>query len=147
MKNISINLKELYRNRNKKLLMNGKISILEPDKIEKQSILTSLLKAKVYAKGILLDLGCGGKPYEIIFSDIVEEYIGIDLPPTKTSNKQIKKPDVYGSALKLPFKSESFDTILCTQVLEHVPEPKKLLEEAFRVLKGDGYLIMTAPMT
>jgi len=80
------------------------------------------------------------------FFDVVEEYIGLDLPPYISANKSKNQADVYGSALNLPFKSESFDTVLSTQVLEHVPEPKKMLEEVYRVLKNGGCLILTAPM-
>ncbi|RJS78529.1 SAM-dependent methyltransferase [Methanophagales archaeon] len=142
-----MDIKSYWRRRDKKLLIQGKVSYLNPDKIERQSILTSLIEAKKYAKGKLLDMGCGSKPYELIFSDVVDEYVGIDLPPSKSTSKSENRADVYGSVLDLPFESESFDTILSTQVLEHVPEPKRMLEEAYRVLKKGGYLILTAPMT
>jgi ubiquinone/menaquinone biosynthesis C-methylase UbiE len=52
---------------------------------------------------------------------------------------------VRGNALALPFRSHSFDTALCFQVLEHVEEPSLLLDEALRILKPGGGLILTAP--
>ncbi|NMX21365.1 hypothetical protein C5S30_02785 [ANME-1 cluster archaeon GoMg4] len=142
-----MNPRSYWRERSKSLLLNGKISYLNPGKIERQSILTSLINAREYAGCKLLDMGCGNKPYESIFSDVADKEIGIDLPISKSANKLEKQADVYGSVLKLPFKSHSFDTVLSTQVLEHVPEPKRMLKEAYRVLKKDGYLILTAPMT
>lgn len=68
------------------------------------------------------------------------------MPVPKSATKVKKRADVYGSILNLPLKSNTFDTILSTQVLEHVPEPKVMLKEAYRTLKGGGYLILTAPM-
>ena len=88
-------------------------------------MLDALIDAKKYAKGVLLDAGCGDKPHESIFSGFVDGYIGIDLPISKSANKLEKRADIYGSILDMPFKSNSFDTVLSTQVLEHVPEPKK----------------------
>lgn len=143
-------VKEYWRRRTEKLLAKGKVSWLEIAKIDNQAILTSLINAKSYAKCKLLDAGCGNKPYEPIFSNFVDMHVGIDLPISESANKSEKKVDVYGSVLNMPFKSESFDTLLSTEVLEHVPEPKKYLEEMYRVLngaRGEKYLILTTPMT
>ena len=106
----------------------------------------SLSGAKKYVKGKLLDIGCGDKPYEQFFSDVVSEYIGIDLQQEDSANKLPKKADVYCDINKgLPFEDETFDTILCTEVLEHIPEPDNLIREARRVLKKDEFLIISAP--
>ncbi len=113
-----------------------RVSWFSPDKLEKDSILDSLVEAKVYARGRLLDIGCGRKPYKDIFSELVDEYIGMD----KTFG------DIKGSALKIPVNNESFDTILSTQVLEHVSDPQKMMNEIYRVLKKDGHAILTMPL-
>lgn len=68
-------IKNFWINREKKLLSMGRISILDPCKIERESILISLIIAKSYAKGILLDMGCGNKPYESVFSDVIDKHI------------------------------------------------------------------------
>ena len=141
-----MNIQSYWRKRSKNLLAKGKMSYLNPDKIERQSILTSLINARKYARGRLLDMGCGNKSYKSIFPDVVK-HIGVDLPISESANKLEKQADVYGSVLELPFNPNSFDTVLSTQVLEHVPEPKKMLKEAFRILKEGGHLILTAPMT
>jgi len=137
-------IKYFWINRNKDLLAKGKISWLEPSKIERQSILSSLIDAKKYIKGKILDVGCGNKPYKSIFEDVVEEYIGLDLPPPISTNVDA---DVFGNSLNLPFKSNVFDAVLSIQVLDDVPEPKKMMEETYRVLKNGGYLVLTAPLT
>ncbi len=128
------------------MLSRGKISYLVPYKIENQSILDSLIKARKYARGKMLDMGCGNKPYSDIYPNI-DEYIGVDLPLSVSANKLDKRADVHGSVLALPFKRNSFDTVVSNQVIEHIAEPKIMLQEAYRVLKKDGHLILTAPMT
>lgn len=92
-----------------------------------------------YARGWLLDIGCGGLPYRDLFKH-VERYIGLDVPPDGQVN-------VYGDGMALPFRRAVFDTVLCNEVLEHVPEPFMLLEEAARVLKPGGVLLLTTPQT
>jgi SAM-dependent methyltransferase len=92
-----------------------------------------------YAHGWLLDLGCGEKPYRDVFNH-VERYISLDVPPNC-------RVDIYGDGMRLPFRPAVFDTVLCNEVLEHVPEPSRLMEEAARVLKSGGVLLLTAPQT
>jgi len=116
--------------------MSSNISWLSPDKLEKDSLWDSIDESSKYAKGKLLDVGCGDKPYYQIFSRKVDSYVGLDL----------HGGDVIGSALKLPFKNNSYDTVLSTQVIEHVIDPQIMIKEAYRVLKKNGYLILTAPL-
>lgn len=112
------------------------LSWLAPDKIIKDSLWSSISQASKYAKGKLLDIGCGKKPYLPIFKNRVESYVGLDL----------KGGDVCGSALALPFPNNSFETVFSSQVLEHVTDHFLMIREAYRVLKPNGYLIMTAPL-
>jgi len=90
-------------------------------------------------RGRLLDVGCGARPYERLFPD-VSLYVALDLP----SNP---RADVHGNGLALPFEGEGFDVVFCSQVLEHVSEPGKLIREFARVLKPGGRLLLTAPQT
>lgn len=53
--------------------------------------------------------------------------------------------DVVGDVLHMPFEDETFNTVVCNQVLEHVPQPRVLIAEAHRVLLSGGYFICTAP--
>jgi len=91
------------------------------------------------AKGRVLDLGCGGQPYRNLFQN-ARSYVGLDLPPNRQA-------EVHGNALALPFVDSAFDTILCSEVLEHVPEPARLIAECKRVLKSEGILLLTTPQT
>jgi SAM-dependent methyltransferase len=92
-------------------------------------------------KGILIDLGAGVAPYEPYFKPYVDKYLKIDRFDYKDGD-----PNIIADASNLPLKNNSVDTILCTQVLEHVPEPKKIVDESFRVLKKGGIAIFTVPM-
>jgi SAM-dependent methyltransferase len=92
-----------------------------------------------YVQGRLLDLGCGGSPYRQLFSNI-SQYVGLDITPHQNV-------DVAGDGQVLPFFDNCFDTVLCNEVLEHVPEPSLLMAEVARVLKPCGFLILTTPQT
>lgn len=77
-------------------------------------------------------------------------YIGIDFSRegVKIANEKIKKKDFYfltADGLHLPFKSCQFDVVVCSEVVEHVTEKRRLLMEINRVLKLPGYLILTTP--
>lgn len=55
-----------------------------------------------------------------------------------------KNVDVTGQAENIPFKSETFDAVVCTQVFEHLPDPPKAANEIYRVLKKGGHCLLTA---
>ncbi len=115
-----------------------------PTYLEQESIFLSLQKAARQVQGgLLLDIGCGNRPYAFLFTTATQ-YVGIDLPAQDMTQRE---SDVWASGLQLPFASERFDIVLCTQVLEHVPQPWRLIQEAFRVLKAGGGFILTAPQT
>jgi SAM-dependent methyltransferase len=88
-------------------------------------------------RGEVLDIGCGSKPYRPLLIGATG-YVGLDSDPTRG-------PDVVGSALDLPFQDASFDSVLCNEVIEHVPDPQLALREIHRVLRPGGLLYLTAP--
>jgi SAM-dependent methyltransferase len=96
-----------------------------------------------WAHGVLLDVGCGVKPFEQVFAPYVEKYVGIEYSPE--SGYRGNKADICGDAGYLPFADASVDTILCTEVMEHVPDPERTIAEFARVLRPGGTLITTAP--
>ena len=111
----------------------------------------SLRAAAPRARGRLLDVGCGDKPYEAWFRPFVSAYVGIEHGATFAATAAgagtgaTGRPDVVYGAGTLPFKDGSFDTVLSVQVLEHTPRPGALMAEMSRVLAPDGVLILTAP--
>lgn len=94
------------------------------------------------ASGRMIDIGCGNKPLEAAFAPYVEEHVGVDHELTL---HDLSQADLVGTAYELPVEDASFDTVLCTAVLEHLEEPSAALREARRVLKEGGLAIYTMP--
>jgi SAM-dependent methyltransferase len=122
-------------------------SYWSPAKISATLLLRSLTEAAgKHARGRLIDIGCGAKPYSSIFSPRVDSYFGVDFSGTADANYGAEtKADLYidGTDTKLP--SGSFDTLLSTQVLEHVFETSKFIAECHRLLAKGGRGIFTIP--
>lgn len=93
-----------------------------------------------YANGKILDVGCGNKPYELLFNTSKEKYIGCDV--TQSSEHKV---DIICNATNILVEDESFDTVFSTQVLEHVDNSDLMLKECNRVLKTNGIFILSAP--
>lgn len=87
---------------------------------------------------IVLDVGCGGQPYGVLFSNCL--YIPMDLSIER-------RPTVVADARSIPVKSETVDCVLCTEVIEHVFDYGEVIREIKRVLRPGGKLILTAPMS
>lgn len=56
-----------------------------------------------------------------------------------------KTPDLQADAATLPLAADSFDAVICAELLEHVPDPRRVLAEAVRVLRPGGRLVLTIP--
>lgn len=84
----------------------------------------------------VLDIGCGMKPYLPFFKAKADTYMGVDIDSELNA-------ELTCMAEQLPFAKESFDVVLCTQVLEHSNEPQQVIREIHRVLKAGGTLILS----
>ena len=102
-------------------------------------------EAKKYAKGRLVDIGCGRMPYRRVLEPLVDSYTGVDHPKVSRLYKSGSRPEVLADAKKLPFDNNYFDTALLIQVLEHVDSPEEVIKEATRVLKPNGVMIISIP--
>jgi SAM-dependent methyltransferase len=92
--------------------------------------------------GRLLDFGCGSKPYKSIF--IVDEYVGVDFVNEGHPHDD-EQIDVYYDGKTIPFPDNSFDSILCSEVFEHIFNLSEILVELNRVLKPGGKILITCP--
>lgn len=93
-------------------------------------------------KGVLYDLGCGTRIYEEYFLQFVDTYIGVDWG----ASVHDLKADIAADLNKpLPIDANIADTVICLSVLEHLCEPQILLNEAYRILKPGGAIILQVP--
>lgn len=84
----------------------------------------------------VLDVGCGGKPYLPLLAERASAYFGVDA----VAGEWV---DDVAPAESLPYEDESFDVVICTQVLEHVDDPPKVLSEIERVLAPGGVAFLS----
>jgi 2-polyprenyl-3-methyl-5-hydroxy-6-metoxy-1,4-benzoquinol methylase len=120
-----------------------------PSNIDKfglrRAIQQSLEKHMPEMEGVLLDVGCGNKPYKgLITSEAskVDKYIGLDFKDNPIHNNN---PDIVWENGQIPLLDKSIDSVICTEVLEHCPHPEMVLKEISRVLKLGGTLFFTVP--
>jgi SAM-dependent methyltransferase len=101
-------------------------------------IITSLARGS----GLKLDIGCGSS--KILQS--LDRCVGFDIATRKLRYMaRYGKPLVEGTLFTLPFRDGSFDTVICSEVIEHVPEGLAPFTEMKRVLKPDGLLVLGTP--
>lgn len=89
-------------------------------------------------RGDLLDVGCGNAPYRVWYAPLVDSYRGYDHVPTAVTTE-------VGPAEDLPYDDASFDTVLATEVLEHVVDVNAAARELRRVLRPGGHALVTLP--
>lgn len=94
-------------------------------------------------RGRILDIGCGNRPMESLLEPDIA-YVGLDYPATYAKG-YTGRPDVFGDGQALPFRTESFDVVMVIDVLEHLPSPDQCVQEAARVLRDGGRLILQTP--
>jgi SAM-dependent methyltransferase len=98
--------------------------------------------ARNHARGRLVDIGCGEKPYVGLFAEYVDAHVGVDHPD---SPHALTSVDVLASAYEIPLADQTFDTALMIELLEHLETPAVALAEAHRLLRPGGWLILTTP--
>lgn len=96
-----------------------------------------------HAKGALLDLGCGKVPLFAAYRNYVTNNICVDWEDTLHKSEHLDL--TCDLTQDLPFKDEEFDTIILSDVLEHIPEPEHLWKEMARILAEGGKIILNVP--
>lgn len=95
----------------------------------------------------VLDVGAGSAPYRALFAQC--DYKTQDFSQLKADQLRhggYAAIDIVSPAHAVPVADASFDVLLCTEVLEHVPEPIAVIREFGRILRPGGRLILTAPL-
>lgn len=104
----------------------------------------SMIEAsKKHISGICLDIGSGNSPYRRYLN--VDEYISIDKADTQAVSYHKNSNAIDADARDLLLDDNYADTILLNQVLEHIYEYEKVLDEVKRVLKPEGKFIISVP--
>jgi SAM-dependent methyltransferase len=92
-------------------------------------------------------VGAGSAPYRKFFSHcryFTQDFARLD--PSQLLHGAYADVDYVSDAASIPVETGSFDAVICTEVLEHVAEPIKVVKEISRVLRPGGKLILTAPL-
>lgn len=92
----------------------------------------------------VLDAGAGSCRYKIYFSEC--EYKAQDFAKYTGADHKYGELDYVSDITAIPVPDSSFDFVLCTEVLEHVPDPISAIKEFSRVLRSGGKLVITAPL-
>jgi len=107
---------------------------------------------KIPAGSSILDAGAGEKQFRSFcqhlryFSQDFGQYDGKgDGSALQMGNWDQSDLDYLCDIVDIPVKDGQFDSVMCTEVLEHVPDPVRAIEELARIIKPNGYLLLTAP--
>lgn len=137
----------------KRLRALWKHSIFNPYHLDRTLLIEGLAAEAGEMRGKLLDVGCGDRPYAYLFKNI-DRYYGIEHPGAVMNVESALRVsfarlrgvvDAFADAKEIPFVDGTFDCCLCTEVLEHVPDPRIVLNEIRRVLKPGGKVLITVP--
>lgn len=86
---------------------------------------------------VVVDFGCGEKPYEPLFAGHIQKYIGVDVSRNPKADIIISAND------RVPIDGDVADVVLSVQVLEHVVDVDLYLSECWRMLKPGGILLLS----
>ena len=116
------------------------IEKMHPWFVARRKLVFDFLK-KIPKTAKILDVGCGsGHTIQYLKSKGFENIIGID-----NSSTFVDKYAYVADATYIPFKKESFDVVLCLDVLEHMKDDSLVSSAILNVLKKEGVLILTVP--
>jgi 2-polyprenyl-3-methyl-5-hydroxy-6-metoxy-1,4-benzoquinol methylase len=94
----------------------------------------------------VLDVGCGDGVLTEPVWKMGNHVTSMELPEIAKLTQKCRVPSmVAGDAERLAFASESFDVVLASEMVEHLWQPQSFLDEAYRVLKAGGYLVVETP--
>lgn len=108
-------------------------------------VVRSLVTKYATRGATILDAGCGTG---LNLRHLPEGSVGVDINPRNVDLLRFRLPNhvvVEGDVEHLPFTDGSFGTVLCTEVIEHIPDPAQALTEFRRVLQPGGVLIGSVP--
>jgi SAM-dependent methyltransferase len=91
----------------------------------------------------LLEAGCGAMSHMRV--ENVEDVTGIDLSPERLARNAYVREKIVGDLQSYPLPPDAFDVIVSWDVLEHLSDPERALENLFRSLKAEGLIVLAFP--
>lgn len=135
-------LKEFRKYYQQQMFFPGLGAILfHPFYFARKELASTISEYSGHIQGDLLDVGCGTKPYRSLFC--VRTYRGLDIDTPVNRIRGVAED--YYDGNQFPYENDSFDSVICNQVLEHVFNPNQFLSEINRVLKPGGKLLLSIP--
>jgi SAM-dependent methyltransferase len=133
-------LKEFYK---KEKFHPSFVSIfINPSYIIRKGLFRGVSSNAKYMKGIMLDFGCGCKPYKNLLN--VQEYIGLDIKESGHDHTK-ERINVFYDGKKIPFGDNHFDAVFSSEVFEHIFNLDEILNELHRVMKPGANILITVP--
>jgi SAM-dependent methyltransferase len=105
-----------------------------------KSFLESTLRDRVRRGANVADVGCGEQPFRSLIEQLGGSYTGIDI-----AQNSVGSVDVVADIASIPLPAESFDLLVCSEVLEHVSNTTAAFAELARLCKIGGSIILTTP--
>lgn len=121
--------------------------VTENERVRLNQKIVSLINKK---SEFILDVGCGNGWLSRMVQNDQNKVVSLDIALNNVKKALLNKPHVNHSGLvadvfHLPFQKDSFDSIIASEIIEHVYDPKKFIACLFDVLKPGGELIITTP--
>ena len=113
-----------------------------------QRLLKAYYIAKEYVNGDLLEIGCGEGRGVGLLQELVNNYNGIDKIAEVVDKLSVQYPQASFEQSIIPplaFNDKKFDSVISFQVIEHINDDKRFIEEISRVLKPGGVALLTTP--
>nr|WP_320166838.1 methyltransferase domain-containing protein [uncultured Methylophaga sp.] len=114
---------------------------INPFYFSRSALSNEMKRLITHLKGTVVDVGCGTRPYEE--SCLCDNYIGLEIDDGRDNSG--KNANFYYDGNVMPFENGSVDSVITSQVFEHVSDPAIFLKEINRILKLKGKLLMSVP--
>lgn len=107
------------------------------------------LLAKYYTGGVYVDVGCMDSPMPSILAEKYDNIYALDFADDIIRQLSHKYPKVkythIESGYNLPFKDGEVDYLVAGEFIEHLDDPKRFFDEAFRVVRNGGWIAISTP--